>query len=297
MNFFKKVKLKLFVFCFLIGFFPIFLFVLRNIFLSFWLGTTPNQALFCEVGFSLLFAFFVAFYIAKPLKTIQLILQNLQSRSFFKNVKFDDLENEADLRRLAETLNEISALSQKNETMYNNLHESYLALGKMNAQVAALAEINMTFSSNLTWQEKLYYIIESIRAFLQADETLLFVQDQKGQNFVLKHASVDFDFWEGTVLNKKMSLLKKILKDKKFVEFFDSEHFLDKAKAEAKEYRAMFAIPIILNSKVFGVFVLFFKNSKNVRNFPAKLALAYTSQMSIALMMSGELDHSLKKIF
>ena len=45
------------------------------------------------------------------------------------------------------------------------------------------------------------------------------------------------------------------------------------------------------------LFVLMFKNPAVLEEIPTKLTLAYTSQMAIALMMSGELDHSLKKIF
>lgn len=222
----------------------------------------------------------------------------LSNRTFFENGKPIGKEGVLrDITSLEKLTQQLVEEKTKLQEMYNNLHDSYLALGKLNAQIAALAEINATFSSNLTWREKLFYIIESIRAFLQADETLLFVQDQKNVYFTLRHASLDFAFWEGTVLDKTMPFLKKILKDKKFVECLKPDQCLDKSKTEAKKYRAMFAIPVIINGKVHGVFIVFFKSIKKISNFPAKLALAYTSQMSIALMMSGELDRSLKKIF
>lgn len=186
---------------------------------------------------------------------------------------------------------------EKLETMYQNLHESYLALGKINAQVAALAEINTTFSSNLDWKDKLSYIIESIRTFMQANETLLFVISHDNKKFNLKHASVDLDFWEEIELTRNLKLMEDLIKYKKPLKYFKVNNLLDKAKAEAKSYKAMLAIPVIINNEVIGVFIVFFASSKKLEDSPTRLTLAYTSQMSIALMMSGELDHSLKKIF
>ncbi len=221
----------------------------------------------------------------------------LSNRSIFKNGKL--VRREGVLRDI--TPREILAQKvvkekEKLEKMYQNLHDSYLALGKINAQVAALTEINTTFSSNLSWENKLHYIIESIKTFMQANEALLFVLDKNDQNLNIKYASVDFDFWFDVKLTKRMKLVKELIKKRQPLKFFEMSNLFDKTKASTKGYQAMLAIPVVINSEVIGIFIVFFSDSQKLKDFPTRLALAYTSQMSIALMMSGNLNRSTKKI-
>lgn len=222
----------------------------------------------------------------------------LSTRSLFKNGKFVGREGVLrDITKQEKLARKVIDDKEKLEQAYKSLNDSYLALGKVNAQVAALAEINTTFSSSLNWKEKLLYIIESIRIFMQADESILLIQNLDGKKYEFKNASLDTDFWKKLVISKRTKLAKEIIKYRKPVKCFNRDCLIEKIKTSAKGYKAMLAIPIIINNEVVGIFILFFKNMKSLEKNPTKLTLAYTSQMSIALMMSGELDHSLKKIF
>lgn len=222
----------------------------------------------------------------------------MNNRCEFKNNKLHCSEGFLrDITSQEQLSQKILEEQEKQAEAYKNLHQSYLALGKINAQVAALAEINTTFSSNLDWKEKLHYIIESVRAFMQADETLLFLRDSKAKKYVFKKASLDSRVWENTILKKRDKVIKEILKYKKPIKHFDLEACPLKKICINKGFKTMLIIPIIINNEVIGIFYLVFKETEKIKEIHTKLTLAYTSQMAIALMMSGELDHSLKKIF
>lgn len=219
-------------------------------------------------------------------------------RFLYKNNEFKRLE--AILRDITpreELAQKIISEKETLEQTYQNLHKSYLALGKINAQVAALAEINMTFSSNLSWKDKLHYIIESIKTFMQANETLLFIQDSKAKNYLLVNASVDFDFWSDISLKGNHKIIKEAIRFRKPLKYLNPAEIINADHINAKGYQAMLVIPVIINNEILGLFILFFNNQQVIEEIQTKLTLAYTSQMAVALMMSGELDHSLKKIF
>ena len=228
----------------------------------------------------------------------QIISTIVNANFIFKNkkpVKLDGVFKDITQEELL--MQKMGQEKQKSEITYQHLHKSYLALGKINAQVAALAEINATFSSNLEWKDRLHYIIESIRVFMQADETLLFLEGLITKTFHLKNISVDTNLWKDMEIFPKTKIIKQINKVRRPLKFFKSTDFLDTDKMLIKDYNAMLVIPVIMNNQVVGLFVLMFKNPAVLEEIPTKLTLAYTSQMAIALMMSGELDHSLKKIF
>lgn len=222
----------------------------------------------------------------------------LSCRFLYNKHKFLGIEGVLrDITPREELAQKVIAEKEKLEETYQNLHKSYLALGKINAQIAALAEINTTFSSNLNWKDKLHYIIESIKAFTQAQETLLFIQEEKNKTFTPINASVDLEYWEDVVIQKNCQILKEAIRFRKPLKYFEPTQCLDIKRFEAKGYHCMLVIPVIINNEVIGLFILFFANKDFLNEIQTKLTLAYTSQMAIALMMSGELDHSLKKIF
>lgn len=220
------------------------------------------------------------------------------SRSYFENNQFK--RTEGFLRDVTEKeLLTEKLLAEKNklEETYQNLHKSYLALGKVNAHVAALAEINTTFSSDLDWKHKLNYIIESIKAFMQADEALLFVRQSTSKKYLLNYASSEPDFWEEIAFTECSHVIKDILKYRKPLKYFNFKSCPKEYFFTTKGFQSKFVIPVIINNEIVALFSLFFKDTEKIQDIHTKLSLAYTSQMAIALMMSGELDHSLKKIF
>jgi len=179
---------------------------------------------------------------------------------------------------------------EKLQEAYKSLSKSYLALGQVNAQVAALAEINMTFSSNLTWKEKLHYIIESIRVFMHAEETLLFLDYEKEGNYTFYKASCDSENWKETEIYNAESLIEEIRTFCKPLKLYEKDYIWQKELFFQQGYKACLVIPVIINNQVIGVFMVLFKESETLKEMQTTLILAYTSQMSLALMMSGLLD-------
>lgn len=193
------------------------------------------------------------------------------------------------------------ALLKNNEQLQRinqNLQSSYEALGKVNAQISSLSEMNAIVASKMSWEEKILHIMKSIRSFSSAKAVVLRMYDEKKHGFSIRYSLGIPDEWKHVPLLSKEKITQELEQKQQPMYIMDLSllpHPLDGIAASI-DAQAIMLTPLVINEEVFGFLTLFFETKKAAEEFSSQLAMTYTSHLVIALMMSGDLDHALKDI-
>lgn len=187
------------------------------------------------------------------------------------------------------------------EKIYQNLHSSYLALGKINAQISSLSEMNTAFISAMSWEDKIFHILKSIKSFTSANAVILRILDKKKKHFIIKHIIGINEKWKNKPLKEDLKLLEDIRRKKNPIKMFhlDTDIYDCSMTEIAKEVNStsILVTPVIINEEVIGILAIFFGNQKSLEEINPQLSMTYTSHLAITLMMSGDCDHIIPNIF
>ncbi|MEA3304461.1 MAG: GAF domain-containing protein [Patescibacteria group bacterium] len=181
---------------------------------------------------------------------------------------------------------------------------SYQAIGRINAQISSLIEVNTTFSSAMPWGEKVEYLFHSIAQFIKADLGSLRVWNQQQEEMV--------QFAEYIADEGKQEFLEKARKARSFKEMYIQ--CIDQKKVVriddtnlnknyecyeiSKKYNieSVIFVPVILSGEVYGAMGFYLHNRKLSQDINHKILMLYSSQVAIGLLLSGDLDDTISKL-